>query len=168
MVLHHTLSIGALVAFFLYLNRFFQPIQLLVQQYNTYQQGQASVNKLRDLVDTEVTVPEAPTAIALPPIEGEIVFEQVSFAYDPGPPVIEDVNLTVAPGETVAFVGPTGAGKSTLAKLVTRFYDVASSGWCPRSPSCSPGPSGTTSPSPGRPRPTNRSTRRWTGWGSPM
>jgi ATP-binding cassette subfamily B protein len=123
MVLHHTLSIGALVAFFLYLNRFFQPIQLLVQQYNTYQQGQASVNKLRDLVDTEVTVPEAPTAIALPPIEGEIVFEQVSFAYDPGPPVIEDVNLTVAPGETVAFVGPTGAGKSTLAKLVTRFYD---------------------------------------------
>jgi ATP-binding cassette, subfamily B, bacterial len=123
MVLHHTLSIGALVAFFLYLNRFFQPIQLLVQQYNTYQQGQASVNKLRDLVDTEATVPEALDAGVLPPIEGEIVFDHVSFAYDPGQPVIEDVNLTVAPGETVAFVGPTGAGKSTLAKLVTRFYD---------------------------------------------
>jgi ATP-binding cassette subfamily B protein len=123
MVLHHTLSIGALVAFFLYLNRFFQPIQLLVQQYNTYQQGQASVNKLRDLIDTEVTVPEAPDAGVLPPIEGQIVFDHVSFAYDPGQPVIEDVSLTVSPGETVAFVGPTGAGKSTLAKLVTRFYD---------------------------------------------
>jgi ATP-binding cassette subfamily B protein len=123
MVLHGTLKIGALVAFFLYLNRFFQPIQLLVQQYNTYQQGQASVNKLRDLIDTEPEVIEAPDAITLPPIEGEIAFDHVSFGYDPGRLVIEDVDLTVAPGETVAFVGPTGAGKSTLAKLVTRFYD---------------------------------------------
>jgi len=123
MVLDHTLSIGALVAFFLYLNRFFQPIQLLVQQYNTYQQGQASVDKLRDLIDTTPTVVEAADAIVLPPIDGEIVFDRLSFGYDPGRLVIEDVNLTVAPGETVAFVGATGAGKSTLAKLVTRFYD---------------------------------------------
>jgi ATP-binding cassette subfamily B protein len=94
-----------------------------VQQYNTYQQGQASVNKLRDLIDTEPEVIEAPDAITLPPIEGEIAFDHVSFGYDPGRLVIEDVDLTVAPGETVAFVGPTGAGKSTLAKLVTRFYD---------------------------------------------
>ncbi len=123
MVLHHTLSIGALVAFFLYLNRFFQPIQLLVQQYNTYQQGQASVSKLRVLVDTGPEVREAPDAVELPPIEGRITFDHVSFGYDPDRLVIEDVDLTVAPGETVAFVGPTGAGKSTLAKLVTRFYD---------------------------------------------
>ncbi|HUD17599.1 MAG TPA: ABC transporter ATP-binding protein [Acidimicrobiales bacterium] len=123
MVVNHTLSIGALVAFFLYLNRFLQPIQLLVQQYNTYQQGQASVNKLRALVDTEPEVREAPEAVELPPIEGEIVFDHLSFGYDPDRLVIEDVDLTVHPGETVAFVGPTGAGKSTLAKLVTRFYD---------------------------------------------
>ena len=123
MVLHHTLSLGALVAFFLYLNRFFQPIQLLVQQYNTYQQGQASVVKLRTLIDTEPEVREAPDAMALPAIDGSIAFEHLTFGYDPARPVIEDVNLTVAPGETVAFVGPTGAGKSTLAKLVTRFYD---------------------------------------------
>jgi ATP-binding cassette, subfamily B, bacterial len=123
MVVDHTLSLGALVAFFLYLNRFFQPIQLLVQQYNTYQQGQASVNKLRDLVDTEPEVREAPDAVELPPIQGAITFDHLSFGYVPDRLVIEDVNLQVAPGETVAFVGPTGAGKSTLAKLVTRFYD---------------------------------------------
>ena len=123
MVVNHTLSLGGLVAFFLYLNRFFQPIQLLVQQYNTYQQGQASVYKLRALVDTEPEVTEAPDAVDLPPIEGEITFDNVSFGYDRDRLVIEDVSLEVAPGETVAFVGPTGAGKSTLAKLVTRFYD---------------------------------------------
>jgi ATP-binding cassette, subfamily B, bacterial len=123
MVLHHQLSLGALVAFFLYLNRFFQPIQLLVQQYNTYQQGQASVNKLRDLCNTEPEVGEAPDAIELPPIDGAIHFEHVDFSYIPGRPVLTDIDLSVAPGETVAFVGPTGAGKSTMAKLVTRFYD---------------------------------------------
>ena len=123
MVLNHQLSLGALVAFFLYLNRFFQPIQLLVQQFNTYQQGQASVTKLRDLCDTEPEVREAAGAVDLPPIEGAIHFEHVSFSYVPGRPVLEDVELSMAPGETVAFVGPTGAGKSTMAKLVTRFYD---------------------------------------------
>jgi ATP-binding cassette subfamily B protein len=126
MVVHHTLSIGGLVAFFLYLNRFFQPIQLLVQQYNTLQQGQSSVFKLRALSDTEPTVREAPDAIDLPHIEGEIVFDHVSFGYDPGVEVISDVDIRIQPGETVAFVGPTGAGKSTLAKLVTRFYDPSS------------------------------------------
>jgi ATP-binding cassette subfamily B protein len=126
MVVHHTLSIGGLVAFFLYLNRFFQPIQLLVQQYNTLQQGQSSVFKLRALSDTEPTVRESPTAVDLPHIEGEIVFDHVSFGYDPGVEVISDVDLRIEPGETVAFVGPTGAGKSTLAKLVTRFYDPTS------------------------------------------
>ncbi|HEY1988738.1 MAG TPA: ABC transporter ATP-binding protein [Acidimicrobiales bacterium] len=126
MVVHHTLSIGGLVAFFLYLNRFFQPIQLLVQQYNTLQQGQSSVFKLRALSDTEPTVREAPDAIDLPHLEGQIVFDHVSFGYDPGVEVISDVDLRIEPGETVAFVGPTGAGKSTLAKLVTRFYDPTS------------------------------------------
>jgi ATP-binding cassette subfamily B protein len=126
MVLHHTLYVGALFAFFLYLNRFFQPIQLLVQQYNTYQQGQSSVTKLRTLLETKPTVTESPDAIELPPIDGEIVFDHVSFGYDPDVPVIEDVDIRIAPGETVAFVGPTGAGKSTLAKLVTRFYDPTS------------------------------------------
>ena len=123
MVIHHHLAIGTLVSFFLYLNRFFQPIQLLVQQYNAFQQGQASILKLRTLLGTEPSVTEAPDAAALPPIDGEIVFDDVSFGYLPGVPVIHGVNLRIHPGETVAFVGPTGAGKSTMAKLVTRFYD---------------------------------------------
>jgi ATP-binding cassette subfamily B protein len=123
MVLHHTLSLGVLVAFFLYLNRFLAPIQLLVQQYNTYQQGQASVLKLRGLLETPPEVAERPDAVELPPIHGEIVFDHVSFGYDPNVQVIHDVDIRIAPGETVAFVGSTGAGKSTLAKLITRFYD---------------------------------------------
>ena len=81
------------------------------------------MTKLRDLIDTEPDVREAPDAVELPPIEGAIVFDDLTFGYDPAHPVIDDVSLSIAPGETVAFVGPTGAGKSTLAKLVTRFYD---------------------------------------------
>jgi ATP-binding cassette, subfamily B, bacterial len=123
MVAHHELSIGALIAFFLYLNRFFAPIQLLVAQYNTFQQGQSSLVKLRTLFATQPSTPEETGAIELPPIEGELVFDHVTFGYDPDIPVIRDVNLRIAAGETVAFVGQTGAGKSTLAKLITRFYD---------------------------------------------
>jgi ATP-binding cassette, subfamily B, bacterial len=123
MVLHKELSIGDLTTFFLFVNRFFQPIQLLVQQYNSYQQGQASVIKLRTLLDNEPTVLESPDAVELPPIRGEIRFDHVSFGYDPAVAVLDDVDLTIEPGETMAFVGATGAGKSTMAKLVTRFYD---------------------------------------------
>jgi ATP-binding cassette subfamily B protein len=126
MVVNHSLSPGGLVAFFLYLNRFLMPIQLLVQQYNTYQQGQASIIKLRTLFEIEPSVAERPDAIELPPIEGEVVFDHLSFGYDPDLPVIRDAKLRIDAGETVAFVGPTGAGKSTLAKLVTRFYDPTS------------------------------------------
>ncbi len=123
MVVEHQLSIGALVAFFLYLNRFFAPIQLLVQQYNTFQQGQAAVVKLRTLFSVTPATPEAPEASELPAIEGEIVFDHVTFGYDPAVPVVRDIDLRIAAGETVAFVGQTGAGKSTIAKLITRFYD---------------------------------------------
>ena len=123
MVIHHQLSIGALVAFFLYLNRFLSPIQLLVQQYNSFQQGQAAVLKLRGLFAIDPSTPEVPAAQELPPIDGEIVFDHVTFGYDPAKPVVRDIDLRIRAGETVAFVGQTGAGKSTLAKLITRFYD---------------------------------------------
>ena len=96
---------------------------MLVQQYNTFQQGQSSVTKLRILFQTDPATPQGPAAEVLPAVDGEIVFDRVSFGYDPAKPVLREVSLRIAPGETVAFVGQTGAGKSTIAKLITRFYD---------------------------------------------
>jgi ATP-binding cassette, subfamily B, bacterial len=122
-VLRNELSVGELTAFVLYLNAFFAPVQQLVQLYTSYQQGRAAVVKLRDLLASKPTVEERPDAATLPPVEGEIRFDKVSFGYLPGRPVLREVDLVIAPGETVACVGPTGAGKSTLAKMVTRFYD---------------------------------------------
>ncbi|MDP9847867.1 ABC transporter ATP-binding protein [Streptosporangium lutulentum] len=123
MVLRHELTVGELIAFSLYLNSFFAPIQQLVQLYNVYQQGQSSVTKLRELLDTEPTVAESPDAAELPPVRGELLFEDVGFGYLEDRPVLSGVNLRVRAGETIALVGPTGAGKSTLARLIVRFYD---------------------------------------------
>jgi ATP-binding cassette subfamily B protein len=123
MVLRDQLTIGELAAFVLYLTAFFAPIQQLVQLYNTYQQGQASIRKLRELLSTVPTVAESADAVELPPVSGEIRLDHVTFGYDPARPVLRDVDLTIRAGETFAFVGATGAGKSTIAKLVSRFYD---------------------------------------------
>jgi ATP-binding cassette subfamily B protein len=123
MVLHHHLTVGELTAYILYLNSLFQPVQQLVQIYNNYQQGRAAIVKLREFLQGDPAVVEAPDAEEIGALVGRIEFADVSFGYDPEQPVLRHVNLAVAAGETVAFVGPTGAGKSTMAKLVTRFYD---------------------------------------------
>ena len=123
MVLQGDLTVGTLAAFLLYLSAFFAPIQQMVQLYNTYQQGQAALRKLRELLATEPSVAEDPAAVDLPPVEGEVRLEGVSFGYDPARPVLHAVDLRIAPGETLAVVGATGAGKSTIAKLVIRLYD---------------------------------------------
>jgi ATP-binding cassette, subfamily B, bacterial len=123
LVTRDRLSVGELAAFFLYLTMFFAPIQQLVQLYNTYQQGRAAVRKLSELFAIEPDVAEAPDAYELPPMEGAIDLEGVTFGYDPAVPVLHDLDLHIRAGETVAFVGETGAGKSTVAKLVNRFYD---------------------------------------------
>ena len=123
MVLNGSLTIGELTAFVLYLAAFFAPIQQLVQLYTTYQSGQAAVDKLQELLATHPSVPERPDAVDLPPISGHVVLDHVSFGYAAAQEVLHDVTLDIAPGETFALVGATGAGKSTIAKLVTRFYD---------------------------------------------
>ncbi len=118
-----SLTVGELAAFFLYLTMFFAPIQQLVQLYNVYQQGRSAVRKLADLFATEPDVPERPGAPDLPTMQGEIDLDHVTFGYDPAVPVLHDLSLTIGVGETIAFVGETGAGKSTVAKLVNRYYD---------------------------------------------
>ena len=123
MALRGEVTIGELTAFLLFLTSFFAPVQTLVQLYNQYQQGSAAVLKLRELLSTEPTVVERPDAADLPPIEGRIRFDSVTFGYDADHLVLRDVDLELEPGEVLAVVGPTGAGKSTIAKLVTRFHD---------------------------------------------
>ncbi|GAA2499200.1 ABC transporter ATP-binding protein [Winogradskya humida] len=123
MVLRGSLTIGELSAFVLYLNAFFAPVQQLVQLYTQYQQARAAVGKINTLLTSAPSVRSAPQATPLPSVRGELVFDDVTFEYLPGRPVLSHVNLRIEPGETVACVGPTGAGKSTLAKLVTRLYD---------------------------------------------
>jgi ATP-binding cassette subfamily B protein len=123
LVTRGSLSVGELAAFFLYLTMFFAPIQQLVQLYNTYQQGRAAVRKLDDLFATAPDVPETAGAPDLPVLEGAIDIDHVTFGYDRSTPVLHGLDLHIDAGETVAFVGETGAGKSTVAKLVNRFYD---------------------------------------------
>jgi len=122
-VIDGTVEIGVLVSFVFYLQVFFDPIQQLSQLYTTYQAGMAALDKIFDLLDEEPEISDGDDAIALPPVKGEIRFEGVDFAYGSGALALEDVSLTVPPGQTVALVGATGAGKSTFAKLVARFHD---------------------------------------------
>ena len=121
-VLDQDLSVGVMVAFIGYLSSFFDPIQQLSQLYNTFQSAMAALEKIFGVLDTEPELVDAPDAVPLPPIAGAISLEGVSFSYG-RQRVLHDVNLEIAAGETVALVGSTGAGKSTLAKLMARFYD---------------------------------------------
>jgi ATP-binding cassette subfamily B protein len=124
------ITIGVLVAFVGYLQSFFDPIQQLSNLYATYQQGMAAIDKIFDLLDTEPDMRDAPDAVALRSIRGDVEFERAWFSYAEPPAdgaepawALRDVSLHIRAGETVALVGATGAGKSTLAKLVARFYD---------------------------------------------
>lgn len=117
-----SLSVGTVAFFVLTLSNLFEPVQQLSQLFNTVQSSGAALNKLFDLLDTPPDLAEAPDAVPLPE-RGELQVEHLSFAYGAGDPVLRDVSLTLAAGEKLALVGPTGAGKSTLAKLMARLYD---------------------------------------------
>ncbi|MGQ0600461.1 MAG: ABC transporter ATP-binding protein, partial [Anaerolineales bacterium] len=119
------LKAGDLVAFALYIDRFFDPIRDLSQRYNVFQATMVSGERVFELLDTPVEVNDSAEAREMPPLRGQVEYRNVGFKYDPaGLPILEQINLHVQPGETVAFVGETGAGKSTMVKLLSRFHDV--------------------------------------------
>jgi ATP-binding cassette subfamily B protein len=129
-VLDGTLAVGALAAVLLYCKRFFQPVQQLGMFYNSFQSATAALEKVSGLLAEEPTVTEPANPTPLPLAEGgrargELRLDHVRFRYGDGPVVLPDLDLTIPAGQTVAVVGTTGAGKSTVAKLVTRFYDAS-------------------------------------------
>ena len=124
MALEGTIEPGMLVLFALYIQRFFDPIRTLTMQFTQLQRAMASGARVFDLLDVQPDLVDAPDAIELPPIKGAVRFEHVSFAYDATKPVLHDIDLDIAAGQTVALVGKTGAGKTTMAALLSRFFDV--------------------------------------------
>jgi ATP-binding cassette subfamily B protein len=123
LALEGDVTVGTLFAFLLYLSNFFDPIQQLSQLYNTFLSAVAALDKIMEVMDEEPQVVDRPDARPLPEIEGRVRFEDVVFGYGDGPEILHGIDLDVPAGTTVALVGHTGAGKSTIAKLLARFYD---------------------------------------------
>ncbi|MEA2090531.1 MAG: ABC transporter ATP-binding protein [Thermoproteota archaeon] len=117
------ITLGVIVAFILYERSFFRPIIDLTMFYNTVQSSIAAAERIFETLDIKPEIVDAPNAVELTTVQGEIVFDDVTFGYNPRNPVLRDVNLHVKPKKTLAIVGPTGAGKSTIVKLLSRFYE---------------------------------------------
>lgn len=123
-VIAGTLTLGALVAFIQYSERFWRPISDLSEKFNILQQAMASSERIFTLLDTEAKVQAPAAPVRLERVRGRVAFENVSFSYHPGAPVLHDIDFTVEPGRSVALVGATGAGKTSIISLLERFYDV--------------------------------------------
>ena len=126
MAINGVLEVSVIVAFALYVQRFFDPIRNLTMQYTQFQRAMTSGVRIFALLDTPVEVADKQDAIELPPVKGAVALEDVRFHYVPDVEVVRGVSLDIKAGETVAFVGETGAGKTTLVALLNRFYDVSS------------------------------------------
>ena len=125
-VLHGEMTIGTLAAFLLYLRMFFEPMQEISQFFNTFQSASSALEKLAGVLAEQPGIKEPAQPVALDSVRGEVAFDDVRFAYVPDRPVLPDLSFTVPAGQTVALVGTTGAGKTTIAKLIARFYDPTS------------------------------------------
>ncbi|TKK87930.1 ABC transporter ATP-binding protein [Herbidospora galbida] len=123
LAIHGEVTVGVLAAFLLYLRQFYEPMQEISQFYNTLQSAGAALEKLSGVLEERPGVPEPLVPVALPAARGEVVFRDVRFHYHPDVPVLHRLDLVIPAGQTVAVVGATGAGKTTLAKLIARFYD---------------------------------------------
>jgi ATP-binding cassette subfamily B protein len=120
-----TVSIGLIIAFIAYTQRFNQPISQISAMWTNVQSAVAGGERIFGFLDTEPDLQDSPNAVEMPRIQGRVVFDGVSAEYEPGRPVLRDVNLIAQPGQMIAIVGPTGAGKTTMANLIPRFYDVS-------------------------------------------
>ena len=126
LVFRGQLQVGVLVAFTLYINRFFDPIRDLSMQYTQLQRSGVAAERIYQILSIPVQIKDKPDAIELPQIKGDVEFRDVVFGYNPERPVLKGLNWKIKAGQTVAIVGPTGAGKSTIISLLTRFYDIQS------------------------------------------
>ena len=126
MVLEGSMEIGTVVAFILYMERFFQPVSRLTQEFSVLSRSMVSGARIFEMMDVQPAIQDRTNTVELDQVRGEIAFENVGFHYDNGVPVLADVDLHVNAGETVALVGPTGAGKTTIVSLLMRFHDVTS------------------------------------------
>lgn len=118
------MTVGALIGFFLFANRFLEPIRKMLNLLEMYQGGMAGFERFMDIMEIDPDIEESPDAIALERVEGELHFNSVTFSYDGSEDILKDFNLRIAPGESIALVGESGAGKSTICSLIPRFYDV--------------------------------------------
>jgi ATP-binding cassette, subfamily B, multidrug efflux pump len=125
LVVTGALTVGLLTAFLIYVQQFFRPIQLASQVYTQAQAALAGGERIYNILDEEPEPPDPPGTSKLDSVEGRIEFDDVSFAYEPDRPVLQDVDFRIEPGQTVALVGPTGAGKTTIANLIPRYYEVS-------------------------------------------
>ncbi len=124
LALQGIVQVGVIATFVIYVRNFFQPMRAIAMLYNQLQSALAGAERIFVVLDAEPTVQDAPDAPPLPPVQGAVKFDHVSFEYQPGKPVLIDVSLEAQPGQTIALVGPTGAGKTTIISLLSRFYDV--------------------------------------------
>ncbi len=124
MALNDAVTVGVIVAFLNYVRRFFQPVRAISNQYTMVQTAIAAAERIFAILDEPPQIVDAPDAVELAQVEGHVVFDHVSFRYTPDTPVLQDVSFEARPGQMIAIVGPTGAGKTTMVNLLMRFYDV--------------------------------------------
>ncbi|CDZ70586.1 YwjA [Neorhizobium galegae bv. orientalis] len=123
-VLSGELTAGGFIGFLLLVGVFFRPVEKINSVIETYPKGIAGFRRFAELIDTEPDIADAPDAVDVDHLKGEIAYKNVSFGYSPDKPVLENVNLSIRAGETIAFVGPSGAGKTTICSLLPRFYEI--------------------------------------------